>query len=262
MEKERYFLDGPGETLVVMSDFDLATPDPAKIIAVISSKRGAFTFGVTEEKVTGGRGLVPRRKFMTERNITFELEDCETDFRYFNLSQGITPVTGATDVWAYGSDYRYAFATGALAFDLGETPLADTLMVKNAETGLVMAYSTVVPAGATLQLTGSTLTADASQAGVEIECMFKYTAAATAITSSMKMDDVPKTVKLIHTQVMFDEDNNKLGKQQIEVFKAQTSAEFNEQYQERQAFAPVVKFEVLDPRRPDKKVLDKKLIVV
>jgi len=266
METERYFLDGPGETLIVYNDFVLATPDPDKIIAVISSKRGSFTYGVTEEKVTGGRGVVPRRKFTTEKDITFELEDCETDFRYFLLSQGITPATSPnTDVWAYGIDFKYYLATTQLSADLGYTPSTNTLMVKNGATGATIPYGAATPVGATLGLTGSTLTGGAyyDATPTEIECMFKYASTlASNQIASMSLDDVPTAVTIIHTQPMFDENNAITGKQQLEIFKALPSQEFNEAYQEKQAYAPVLKFSVIDPRRPDKKILDKKLLPI
>ena len=88
MNKERYYIDGPGEVLIVDSAFSFTTPKNDLIIAVVTAKTASFSDDVSMESVTGGRSLAPRRKFVTGRTTTFELEDCEIDFRYKAMQAG------------------------------------------------------------------------------------------------------------------------------------------------------------------------------
>jgi hypothetical protein len=250
VDKLRYFLDGPGEALIATTDFDPTNPDLSKILCVVAAKSAAFRGSATMEPVTGGRSLTPRRKFLTEREITFELSDCEMDFRYVALSQGEDIITGSVTVWAFGESEQYV-VDDSLKITLNHTPVKDTLVVQAKDTGELV-ESTLVEKTATL--TGV-------NKGDEVLAIYQYEAADVKQVSTLN-DSIPRTVKIIHNQPMFDEDNNIIGTQQIELFKAAISGEFEEAYEERAAFAPSLTFEVLDPKRADKKLVDHRIIPV
>jgi flagellar assembly factor FliW len=82
--------------------------------------------------------------------------------------------------------------------------------------------------------------------------MFQYTTGATTKKIVAKTDTMPSTVKIIHTQKAFDQDNKLIGFEQTEYFKLQASSEFQKAYQERTAYAPTLSFKLVDPRRADK----------
>jgi hypothetical protein len=250
VDKLRYFLDGPGEALIATTDFDPTNPDLSKILCVVTAKSAAFRGSATMEPVTGGRSLAPRRKFLTEREITFELSDCEMDFRYVSLSQGEDIVTGSVTVWAFGESEQYV-VDDSLKITLNHTPVPGTLIVQEKDTGELVE--------ATLAKDTATLTG--VNKGDEVLAIYQYEAADVKQVSTLN-DSIPRTVKIIHNQPMFDEDNNIIGTQQIELFKAAISGEFEEAYEERAAFAPSLTFEVLDPKRADKKLVDHRIIPV
>lgn len=255
MEALRYYIDGPGEVLIVTSDFDFSTPDVNKIICSITCKNASFKGGVTQENVTGGRGLFPKRKYLTERSVTFDLEDCEMDFRYISISQGEDITTGAQTVFAFGSDFEFVIDASAGTVDLGETPIADTLVVQFLDGTLCTEAATPSTSGQ-YKLVGDTLTFAAADKGKEIKAFFEYTSDSSTKVVSTLADSLPKTVKIIHKQPCFDNDNVITGYQQLIVYKAQPSGEFEEAFAEKQAFSPKLSFELVDPKRADKKVVD------
>lgn len=267
MEELRYFLDGPGEALIVTSDFDPEEPDLSKILCVVTAKTAAFRSTSTQENVTGGRSIFPRRRILTERGITFELTDCEMDFRYISLSQGEDIEVQGEDaaeeekitVWAFGEDEQYTISEDNRV-KLNHTPIEDTLVVQDMD-GNLFELAQSASAGK-YSLSEDTLTFDASAAGQEIKCFYQYEAPADTKQVSTKSDSLPKTVKIIHHQPAFDEDNNKIGVQEIEIYKAQVGGEFEEAFEERTPFAPSITFELVDPKRADKKVVDHRFIPI
>jgi len=260
MDLNRYYLDGPGETLIMTSDFDpsAATPNVNKIIAVVTSKNSSFTSSVTEEKVTGGRSMAPRRKFLTDREATLELEDCEMDFRYISLSQGEDIVDGAATGWAFGDDHRFTIAT---TVTLAATPIDNTLVITGPD-GKAFVKTSATPNEGEYKIDGSELTFNEADVGKKASPVYKYNTSAKTKTVSTKTTSLPKTVYIVHRMPAYDENNILLGYQEIEVFKAQTSAQFEEAYAEKTPFAPRLSFEILDPVRADKKLLDHKFIPV
>lgn len=261
MDALRYYMDGPGEVLIMTSDFDPGTPDLEKVICSMTCKTAAFRGGVTQENVTGGRGLFPKRKYLTERNVTFELEDCEMDFRYVSISQGEDINIAATTVYAFGEDFAYTINSSTGVATLGETPLDGTLVVQFADGTLCTEAATPSTTGQ-YSLSGKTLTFSTADKGKDINTFFQYTSDAATKTVSTLSDSLPKTVKVIHKQPTFDNDNVITGYQFIEIFKLQPSGEFEEAYAEKQAFAPKLTFELVDPKRADKKVVDHKWVPV
>jgi hypothetical protein len=261
MDQFKYFLDGPGEALIVTSDFDAASPDLSKILCVVTAKTAAFRSGTTEEKVTGGRSIFPRRKILTDREVTFELSDCEMDFRYVSLSQGEDIVITSVDAWAFGEDEQYTIGeTVDNTVTLRHTPIKDTLVVQDME-GNLFVTAAAAEAGVSYSLDTDTLTFAVGDDGKEIKAFYQYEESSVQQVST-KNDSLPKTVKIIHHQPTFDEDNARIGTQEIEIYKAQVGGEFEESFEERSPFAPSLTFELVDPRRADKKVVDHRYIPV
>jgi len=262
MEDLRYYLDGPGEVLIMDSTFDASAPDVNKILCVVTCKTASFRGDVTEEKVTGGRSIFPKRKYLTDRSITFELEDCEMDFRYLSITQGEAIVVGATTAYAFGEDYQYTIDATTGKVTLPTTPLTDTLVVQFLDDGTLCTEATTPAGTGEYSLSGKELTFTNTDKGKDIKVSYQFTTGSTAKTVSTKTDSLPKTVKLVHKQPMFDQDNAVVGHQFIEIYKAQPSGGFEEAYQEKAAFAPKLSFEVLDPKRVDKKMVDHKIVPV
>lgn len=258
MDARRYYLDGPGETLVVASDYDATNPSPDKIIAIVSSKSAVINYQPAFEKVTGGEGLTPRRKFITERVVTFEMEDCEMDYRYFSLSQGEEIKKGSTTAWAYGSDEITSIGDDGTV-TLSATPVADTLIFFD-DGGSMFTESATPVAGSKFSLDGAVASFDLADKGRTVSPIYQYSTDEDTESVGVKSDSIPKTCKLIHRMKMFDNNNKRKGTQQLEFFLAEVGAEFAEDYREKTPATARMTFEVLDPMRPDKKILDKKWI--
>jgi len=253
MDKNRYYLDGPGEVLIMASDFNPAVPDLSKIISSVSCKSASIGGSVEMEPVTGGRSLSPRRKFLKGRENTFEMEDCEMDFRYHSLAIGENEVVGVTTVWAFGEDFSFTVPAGAVVA-LGQTPIADTITVQLAD-GTELTAGDPATNVAEYSLAAAAMTVHTDHIGATVITMFQYETAATAREIATLNTSLPKTVKIVHKQPTFDADNAITGYQYVEIYKAQTSAEFEQAYQEKAAYAPKLKFDILDPKRGDKKLM-------
>jgi hypothetical protein len=173
------------------------------------------------------------------------------DFRYHALTSGESIVTEASTAWAYGSDYRYTLAADALEITLEETVVAGTLTVRDVATGVYFTSDTTAAAGK-YSVASSKYTFAAADAGKTVEFMFQYTTGNTTKKIQAKVDSMPTTVKIVHTQKAFDQDNKLIGFEQTEYFKLQASSEFQKAYQERTAYAPTLSFKLVDPRRADK----------
>ena len=261
MDKLRYYIDGPGEALVVATDYDMAAPDPSKILATITCKGVKISANADLEDVTGGRSLFPQRQFPTKRTASVEITDCEMDFRYAQIVSGEKTTTGAQTVWAFGSDYHFTVPTvSPYTVTLPNTPLTGTVTVRDIEAGTVGKIADTTAAAGSPTIAGDVLTFDEADKGKTFELMYQYTSDAETKQTSLKVDSLPKTVKIIHKQPVFDSDNKLLGTQFIEFFKLQPSPEFNEDYQERAAYAPAITFGLVDPKRSDKKVYDRTFV--
>lgn len=265
LDKLKYFLDGPGEVLVVATDFNSAAPDISKIFAVVTAKTAAFRGSATEEKVTGGRSLAPRRKFLTDREITFELSDCEMDFRYIELSQGETMTEGSVVSWAFGEEEQYVPDSDTKKFSLNHTPIEiagiSSLVLQDVE-GNLFSEAASTPGPGEYTLTDAEIEVNEADKYKEFKAIYQYNTPTNTRQVSTFNDSLPKTVKLLHHQPMFNEDNQKIGIQEIEIYRAAIEGEFEEAFEERTAFAPSLTFEVIDPKRPDKKLVDHRFIPI
>ena len=267
MERLKYFLDGPGECLVVGTDFDVQNPDPNKIFAVVTAKTASFGSSVEQEDVTGGRSLAPRRKILTGRDVTFELTDCEMDFRYVALSQGEDVLDDTLDdlnvlLWAFGEDHQHV-VDGDDKITLKYTPATVTIdavpvstLVLIDENGDVIAESDYGVVGKEVTFTGGAVEGDVVKSVYQFEPPEGYVVKQVSTLN----DSIPKTVKIIHHQPMFDEDNQTIGFQEIEIYRVAVSGEFEKAFEERTPFAPTINFELLDPKRHDKKLVDYRLV--
>ncbi len=256
-ELDRYYLDGPGETLIVALDFDPATPVADKIFCVVTSKSATLRNGITMDNVTGGKSPFPRRRFLTEAAPQFELEDCEMDFRYISITSGEDIIEGALTAWAFGEDYKFKITGGSVT--LPSTPVAGTLIVQFEDgTLLTSTASTPVSTSGNYHLEGINLTFAPADEGKVIKTIYQYQT--TGKTVSRLTTSVPKAVKIIHRMPMYDDDNTIKGIQEIEIFKAQPGGDFEQAFQERAAYAPRITFDILDDKRWDKKIIDQKFI--
>jgi len=266
MDALRYYIDGPGELLIVTTDFSQTIPDPTKILATSTCKGVTISGDADMEDVTGGRSLFPQRKFQTGRTSKIEFTDCEMDWRYSQLVSGEKSETGAKKVWAFGSDYHFTVPlVTPFEVTLPDTPEVGTLTVRfpdgTVANGAGTGETPVAAAGSPL-LAAAKLTFVEADKGKDFEVMYQYTSSATTKQVSLKVDSLPKTVKVIHKQPTFDQDNNITGTQFIEFFKMQPSSAFNEDYQERAAYAPQITMDLVDPKRADKKVYDRTWVPV
>jgi hypothetical protein len=244
----RYYLDGPGEVLVTAVDFDFANPDVKKILIGSTCKNASIQGSATLEPVTGGRSLFPRRKILTDRALTFSMEDCEMDFRYLSMTQGEDIVVGVANAWAFGEDEQYTIPSAtAYTVTLKHIPLAGTLAVLF-DDGKIGDPVAIAPA--------ATLEFQVTAAVVTFNAVYQYAGGATSSKVSTLSTSLPKAVKIIHKQTTYNSDNVVTGTQYVELFKVQPSPEFEEAYAEKQAYAPKLTFELIDPQRADKKIMD------
>lgn len=272
----RYYMDGPGEVLIMDASYSAATPGTGNIIAVVTAKNSSFRSTVQEEKVTGGRAIFPKRKFITSRENVLELEDCEMDFRYLSLTQGSSISTASVAAWAYGDNYKKEIiaytADNTAGFELHDTPVDGTLVIKTG-TGVVFnavtasASLTTSTATPTYMLSGKkVLVSPAADVWVttiptSVRPIYQYTST-TSSSVTTTASSVPKTVKVILTQTAFSNDNEILGYHQIEMYKAQAGGEFEQAFAENTAFSPKLTFELLDPQRADGKLVEYRFIPV
>ena len=254
MDALRYYIDGPGEILVTTTDFNIAKPCAQRILCSATCKGVNISGDADMEDVTGGRGLFPKRQFQTGRTAAVEITDCEMDFRYARLTTGEPIQKGSQVVTAFGSDYRFNIpSTAPYEIELEDEPIADTMTVRYIDTGTVVAPGSAN--GPTLE--GKKLTFQEEDAGKLIELFYSFNSGEDTLTVSQKVDSLPKTVQVIHKQPTFDNDNNITGYQYIIFFKMQPSAAFQEDYEERAAYTPQMTFNLVDPQRADKKVMDR-----
>ncbi len=269
MEKFRYYLDGPGETLITTTDFKDYQEKLAdsvegytveglakKIICVVTAKSASFTGGAEEEDITGGRSLAPRRKMLTGREQNFEITDCEMDFRYVSLSQGEAIEVGAVTSWAFGEDHWREIAETSITLE--ETPIADTLVLQD-EDGTILEKVESTPTVGQYSISAKVVTFHADQTGI-IKPMYQFTSPATTQQVSTLNTSVPKTVSIVHHQPQFDDNNKVIGTQEIEIYRASVSGEFEQAFEERSPYAPSLTFQIMDPKRADKKLVDQRSI--
>jgi hypothetical protein len=257
----RYYMDGPGEVLIADSDFSFETPDMSKILALITCKTASFRSSVTEEKVTGGRSIFPRRKYLTDRSIVFEMEDCEMDFRYVSMSQGEAVTTGASVNWAFGEDEQYQVSATDHSITLKETPIAGSLVLQFAD-GTLCTEDEAPASTGEYSIAANKVTFTAADDGKVVKAIYQYNTSAETKSVATLSTSIPKTVSIVHKMPAYDENNIVKGHQYIEIYKAQISGEFEEAYAEKAAFAPKLSFEVLDSKRFDKKMVDHRFVPV
>jgi len=254
-----YYIDGPGEVLI--GDFK----NPSNVIAIATVKEAGFSGNATFEKVTGGRSLFARRQFLTEKTLNFRMTDCQMRFQYLEITNGSTTTKAATENWAFGDLERYTVKAGAnsgdpLTITLKRAPIAGSLILRPA-TGASVAIpdANIGTAGqdGTVVVTLPT-TMSGVAAGDYVNAIYKYTSSVDTLTTSTRIDSCPKSVFITHKQPCFNKDNEVIGFQYIEIFRAKSDAQFEKAYSEKTPYAPALNFEVEDPERPDGKLVDEK----
>ena len=96
------------------------------------------------------------------------------------------------------------------------------------------------------------------QPGDYVDAVYKYLSDPSTLTTSTRLDSCPKSVFITHKQPCFNKDNEVIGFQYIEIFRAKSDANFEKAYSEKSPYAPSLNFEVEDPERPDGKLVDEK----
>lgn len=244
-----YYIDGPGEVLIG------AFKDPTNVLAVATVKEAGFSGNATFEKVTGGRSLFARRQFLTEKTLSFKMTDCQMRFQYNELASGGTTSKGKVQNWAFGDLERYTVkaSTGdAKTITLRKAPVAGTLVLRPT-TGAAIAV-----AASDIADTVVTIKDENVKVGDYVNAIYKYESEEDVLTTSTRIDSCPKSVFITHKQPCFNKDNEVIGFQYIEIFRAKSDANFEKAYSEKSPYAPSLNFEVEDPERPDGKLVDEK----
>ena len=244
-----YYIDGPGEVLI--GDFK----NPQNVLAVATVKEAGFSGNATFEKVTGGRSLFARRQFLTDKTLNFRMTDCQMRFQYTELATGGTTKKAAVENWAFGDLERYTVKAGtgdAKTITLRKAPVEGSLVLRPT-TGEAIVVDAADVADKTVTIKSADI-----KVGDYVNAIYKYMSEEDVLTTSTRIDSCPKSVFITHKQPCFNKDNEVIGFQYIEIFRAKSDANFEKAYSEKSPYAPSLNFEVEDPERPDGKLVDEK----
>lgn len=250
-----YYIDGPGEVLI--GDFK----NPQNVLAVATVKEAGFSGNATFEKVTGGRSLFARRQYLTEKTLNFRMTDCQMRFQYMEITNGSTTKKAAVENWAFGDLERYtvkAGEEGAKTITLRKTPVEGSLVLRPTVGASIAVAKEDIAAPSADGTVVVTIKSDDIKVGDYVSAIYKYMSAEDVLTTSTRIDSCPKSVFITHKQPCFNKDNEVIGFQYIEIFRAKSDAQFEKAYSEKSPYAPSLNFEVEDAERPDGKLVDEK----
>ena len=227
---KNYFIEGVGTAQVTGADGSLSLIHLQSMSVELSS---------TMEKIFGGEGNFPLYTYQTEKSVKATFKNASWNLHMVTLTQGVKnadkPTLIANEVVTVG-------ASGSLTLSHASTADMSTLVVSTLE-------------GIVIPVTSGSVAASFS--GKKVRCNYTYEdTGSNAVGSNVLTTSVPGFVTIMHRSKAMPQDDGHVYRIHTVIWKARCDGSLTYNEEHKNAFAPELKFEVIDPKRADHKLIN------
>lgn len=227
-KNENFFVEGSGKAVITGDNGKLSLIHLQDMQLDLSSKM---------EDVFGGESLFPVFSFMSEKGAKATFTNASMSLEAFNLTQGTTADKEAT---------LFADETVTVGAD-GELPVA------HADKADKNSFIVSDEAGNVLTVTGGKV--EATNAGNTVNVFYTYTATVGAVGASALTTSVPGYVSIYHRSKPMKQKNGRIVRILTTIYKARSDGSLKLDFKHKNAYAPELVFNAVDPEREDKKFM-------
>lgn len=227
--KENFFIEGVGEAQVIGEDNKLSLIHLQDMKLELSSSM---------EKIFGGESNFALYTYQTDKGVTASFKNASWSLDMLNLTQGVKNDAKAT---LFANEKVTVGTNGEIVLTHAADADMTTLVVTDMD-------NNVIPVNASGEV-------DASYAGKDVVAIYNYTTTTGAIGSSVLTTSVPGYVRINHRSKAMKQKNGRVVRIYTTIYKARCDGSMTYNEQHKQAMAPELKFEAVDPERADKKFI-------
>ena len=227
-KKENFFVEGSGKAVIVGDNGKLSLIHLQDMTLDLSSKM---------EDIFGGESLFPVFSYMSEKGAKATFTNASMSLEAFNLTQGTTQDKEAT---LFSDETVTVGAGGELAVAHAATADKASFVVSDKD-------------GNVLPVTGGNV--DSAHNGEEVNVFYTYTATVGAIGASALTTSVPGYVSIYHRSKPMKQKNGRVVRILTTIYKARSDGSLKLDFKHKNAYAPELTFNAVDPEREDKKFM-------
>ena len=227
-KNENFFVEGSGKAVITGDNGKLSLIHLQDMQLDLSSKM---------EDIFGGEGNFSIYSYQSEKSAKATFTNASMSLEAFNLTQGTTQDKEAT----LFADEDVTVGAG------GELPVAHA--DKADKTTFIVSDA----AGNVLPVVGGKV--EGNHAGETVNVFYTYTASVNAVGSSVLTTSVPGYVAIYHRSKPLKQKNGRIVRILTTIFKARSDGSMKIDFKHKNAFAPQLTFNAVDPERADKKFM-------
>lgn len=226
-KNERFFVEGTGKAVVAGENGK---------VGYIHLQDAQFEFSSKMEDIFGGESNTSLYSYQTEKSGTVTFTNASMDARSVALTQGVgmaaKPVLFAMDEEVtVGTD-------GTITLAHKDAADMSTLYLSDSEGNIVAVTDGKV---------------DKSFNGQKLLATYAYTADTNAVGVDVKSVSVPGYCAIFFRSKPMKQKDGRIVRQHIVLYKTRSDGSLKFDFKHKNAFAPELKFNIVDPERADKK---------
>ena len=233
---ENFFVEGAGTALVLGENDKLNLIHLQDMTLELTS---------TMENIYGGESNFSLYSFNTEKGAKVSFTNASWNLDIMNLTQGTASDTAAQ----FFSEEKYTVATDGTVAVTYNTIDWNSAMVYDSNNSAVPIISH----------TTGTCNIGETYANKQVTIMYPYTLSGTdtgtGISSSLYTTAVPGFVTIYHKSKPMKQKNGRIIRLYTTIYKARCDGSLTIDFKHKNAFAPELAFDIVDPERDDKKYI-------
>lgn len=234
-QNENFFVEGSGRAVIGGETGRVSLVHLQDMSLDLSSKM---------EDIFGGESNLPVYQYQSEKSVKAAFTNASMSLALFNASQGVEQAKNAT-LWedeevTVGED-------GALTLSHTDGVDKATLKAFDADGKLVEVTDNKV--STTLK-------------GTKLNVFYAYTTAVNAVGSDVLTTSVPGYVQIFHKSKPIKQKNGRIVRIYTTIYKARCDGSMKLDFKHKNAFAPELTFNAVDPEREDGKFMSMTVVDV
>lgn len=227
-KNESFFVEGTGKAIVV--------GETGKV-GYIHLQNATFEFSSKMEDIFGGESNTSLFSYQTEKSGSVTFTNASMDTQTVALTQGVKAKDKGVVVFALDEAITVG-ADGVIKLAHADTADLATLVVADDEGNVVKVTDSKV---------------DTTYAGKELKATYAYTTDTGAVGLDVQTVSVPGYATIYFKSKPMKQKNGRIVRMNVILYKTRSDGSLKLNFKHKNAFAPELKFSIVDPERKDGK---------
>lgn len=235
--KENFFIEGSGKAIITSDKGGLE---------LIHLQDMSLELSSTMENIYGGESNFSLYSYQSERSGKVTFTNASMNIDILSLSQGV------------GLDPKAVLFGDATVTTDTDGKFTITLTGTGSQIDWTSVVVTKDSDGTRLNLesgSGTEGSVGSSNANTKVNVFYTYVTSTNAVGTSMFTTSVPGYVTLYHKSKAMKQKNGRIIRIFTTIFRARSDGSLTIDFKHKNAFAPELTFEIVDPERSDKRFL-------